>query len=229
MAKKDTHAADAYEYGVYHTHNRHTCILVHTGERYTEYIPMEASAVQVLRMENREFARTYTPRPDYPVRRAAEIYLHSPGKVVAPKAREHLQRILADPAFAYDSSQFNLPPLKAQLHKEEDPIMATKKTAPTKKTAVEAAKPTKKVAAKAAPVAAEKSRGRPRDDSSTYTVADASSVKRGFIADFVAEATKLGKFTRDKLVGKFSGKEDDAKLLRYFYYCTGQGIFAVAE
>lgn len=228
MAKKDTHATDVYEYGVYHTHNRHTCILVHTGERYTEYIPMEASAVQVLRMENKEFARTYTPRPDYPVRRAAEIYLHAPSKVVAPKAREHLQRILADPAFVYDSSQFNLPPLKAQLHKEEDPIMATKKTAPAKKTAAaEPVQPTKKTA-KAAAAPVEKTRGRPRDDSSTYTVADSSSVKRGFIADFVAEATKLGSFTRDKLVSKFKDT-DEAKLLRYFYYCTGKGIFAVSE
>jgi len=207
--------------------NRHTCIVVGEKGSYTHYIPMEATEVRVVRMSQREFSSLYTYVTDYPVKRAAEIYLGAPGKTVSPQARDLLKRILADPALDYDRSKFSSLPIH-QPHKES--IMATaKKTA----AAAEDTKPVKKTAAAtkatkaAAAEPAKKTRAPKAEDNGSYTVADDSSVKRGFIADYVAAAKKLGTFTKAKLNSKFS-EVDEAKLGRYFYYCTGNGIFAAA-
>lgn len=227
-AKEDPVAS--YVYAVWRDHNRHTCIAVHLDDKFAFFIPMDPLEVSVVRKPIREFNALYTPYTEYPVKRAAEIYLNAPSKVVAEEAREHLTRIISDPAFEYDSSLFNRPPIKAR--KEEDTMATAKKAAaPAKKSEKAAAaegKPTK-ASAKAAPAkAAEKGAGRPRDDNATYTIGDDSSVKRGFIADFVGEAKKLGTFSRDKLLTKLKGKAEDEKLLRYFYYCTGKGIIVEA-
>lgn len=216
-----------YDYAVFRDHNRHTCIRVSVDGHQVKFIPMEAKEVKVVRMADKHFISVYTPYTEYPVKRAAEIYLFAPSKEVSPQAREHLERIIADPAFEYDRSQFNNPP--PQAARKEDDMAAAKKTPAAKTPAEKPAKKSAKAAAEAAE-APKKRGGRPRaDDNATYTVGDDSSVKRGFIADYVAAAKKLGNFTRDKLNAKMAGGEaDDAKLLRYFYYCTGHGIFKQA-
>lgn len=226
----DAPATTSPQFAVYWDYGRHTCIRVGERNGSVLLIPMEASEVRVVRMAEREFVSTYTPVPEYPVKRAAEIYLGAPGKTVDAQARDLLRRILADPSLDYDRSKFSVLPIHQPL---KESTMATKKTAaaaaedskPVKKTAA-ATKATAQPTAKAAK--AEKPTKSAKEDNATYTVADASSVKRGFIADYVAAAQKLGTFTRDKLNGKFADVEA-AKLVRYFYYCTGHGIFAEAK
>lgn len=206
------------DYQVMWDENRHTCIYLTETCNSAFFIPLTVGEIDVRHMRASEFAVIYSRIPDYPVRRAAELYLNSPVKqVVTSQAREHLARILADPAYAYDASQF-----KDFVHQplEKEPVMATaKKAAPAKKV------PAKKAAAKAAPA---KKAAAKREDNATYKVKDAEAAKRGFIKEFVDAAAKLGSFTRDKLVAKVvsGGKADEAKALRYFYYCTAKGIIA---
>ncbi len=53
-------------------------------------------------------------------------------------------------------------------------------------------------------------------------------MKRGFLREYVDHAKGMKKFTRDALVAAFKGKQEDERLVRYFYYCTGKAIFAAA-
>lgn len=208
--------SNEYTYGVYQDENRHTCIKLKEDDKHVWFVPMAAGELAQARMTSREFAHTYKVMTEYPVRRAAEMYLGSPvPQVVAPEVREHLEHILADPAYAYDSSQFKTQPRK-------EVTMATAKKTPA---------PAKKAAAKktVAPAAKKTSKATATDDKS-YKIGDDSGVKRGFISEFVGIAREMGKtFTRDALVGhKKLAAVEEAKRLRYFYYCTGHGIFAEA-
>jgi hypothetical protein len=199
---------------------------------------MLAGDLSIQKMHNREFESTYTPIPNYPLKRAAEKFLfRAELQSVQPQAREHLERILRTEESKLSSIQ--------QPMKEEDDMSTQEEgasSAPAKKAAkanpAKKTPPAAKKSAKAAPAPAKKAskkeaeapkRGRPRDDDSTYKVGDTASVKRGFLADYVAAAQKMGTFTRDKIVKKMISDEvDEAKSLRYFYYCTGKGIFAQA-
>jgi hypothetical protein len=102
----------------------HTCICVAIERKYTYYIPMEPHVVRVAKATHEEFRadydRLYT---EYPVRRAAEIYLAAPDKEVTPEARQHLEAILADPAYEYDRSAYSTP------HVIQEKLMAKKNAA----------------------------------------------------------------------------------------------------
>ncbi len=113
-----------HDYAVFRD-GSHSAIRVGVERKYTYYIPMEASVVRVTSMEHREFAEAYKPYTNYPVRRAAEIFLAAPDKEVSPKAREHLEAILADPSYAYDGSQFS----QLQLLQPKEKPMPAKKSA----------------------------------------------------------------------------------------------------
>jgi len=220
------------DYGVYQDFNRHSAIRVKVGDSWTYFIPMLAGELRVDRLSHHEFARQFKQLPDYPLQRAAEKFLNRTLQTVAPRAREHLERILRGQPSSSPTTE------EGELTMSDK--IAGKKAAPAKKAAEKPAAPAKKGAKAAAPAAptpakkgakasaapAEKTRGRPRDDSSVYTVGNTESVKRGFLAEYVAAAQKLGNFTRDALVKKF---EDTERALRYFYYCTGKGIFAATQ
>lgn len=211
-------------YRLFRDHNRHHCICVSVERKYTYFIPMEAAEVRVAQMAHEEFAHTYEPVEEYPVRRAAEIFLAAPNKEVAPKAREHLEAILADPAYVYDSSQFSVPNVikenmmarsaakiadeigaKAPRNKKEALQAAEKhdkanlprntKAAPKEEPAAPAAKKAPK--AEAAPKAAS-GRAPAADMTVKLKVGDTSSVKRGFMAEFVTRAAELEKASRGK-------------------------------
>ena len=203
--------------------NRHTCIHVAAERIYSYYIPMEASEVAVRRLENKEFEYTYTVIPDYPVRRAAEIYLAAPDKEVHPKARSHLEAILADPAYAYDPAQYSTPHVfkEKEMAKAAAAVaegVAPKATKASKKSEALAAAaeviksaqaPIVGKAPKAAPapkvakekVAAEpKPRGRAPtvELSARLKVGNIESVKRGYMLAFVTKAQELEKLSRGK-------------------------------
>lgn len=223
-------------YGVFQDFNRHTAIRVGEGHKWTYFIPMQAGELSIQRLTNREFAHTYKQLTDYPLQRAADKFLNR-GELqsVAPQAREHLERILRGEGAAQPSSSNEDEETMTQENQGAEAAPAKKAAkkappAPAKKGAAkkEAPAPAKKGAAKKAAEAAPK-RGRPREDNATYKIGDTSSVKRGFLADYVAAANKMGTFTRDKIVAKMTSDEvDEAKALRYFYYCTGHGIFVAA-
>lgn len=212
-------------YRLFRDHNRHHCICVAVERKYTYFIPMEAAEVRTRALAHEEFARTFEPVEEYPVRRAAEIFLAAPDKEVAPEAREHLEAILADPAYVYDRSLYSVP----NVIKENQ--MATKKAAQVaeeiaakprnKKEALqaaekhdqanlprnvkaapkgEAAAPAKKAAKKDAEAPAAKTGGRAPsfDMEGRYKIGDASSVKRGFMLEFVTRAQELEKASRGK-------------------------------
>lgn len=207
----------------------HSCICVAVERKFTYFIPMEAAQVRVAQMEHRAFAEDYKPYPEYPVRRAAEIYLNSPDKEMTPKAKEHLDAIMADPAYAYDRSQFS------QLNVLKEKQMARKQTAADVATEIDAkpksrkeavaeadkviasqaphhikaGKPAaagkvvaKKPAGKTAKAKAEKAEPAARKPAANMTarlkVGDASKVKGGFMAEFVARAEALQKASRGK-------------------------------
>ena len=66
--------------------------------------------------------------------------------------------------------------------------------------------------------------GRPRDPRERFYVADDSHATSGFMLEFVQTAKKMKSFTRDSLLNRFPNVER-AKLLRYFYQCSGWGVF----
>jgi len=110
----------------------YTCIRLSIGATHTHYISLATLAVQ--KAPNREFHEAWGEYPEYPVRRAAELYLGTPHRELEPQARRHLEAIVRDPATVYN--------LDAMQPKEET-TMATataKKTAPAKKAAPTAAK-----------------------------------------------------------------------------------------
>ena len=102
-----------------------------------------------------------------------------------------------------------------------DTIVKASAKTPAKVPAKKAAAPAKKV-----PVAKQA-------DDTQYKVADDSSIKRGDVRTFVDVAKGLKKFKRDELVAAvlkkakdYTNPMDEARALRYFYYCTGHGVIA---
>lgn len=212
------------DYGIFANHNRSTAVRVLRGHKWTHLIHMETSSVSVKRLPNREFDTEFKPL-NYDLKKAAGFFLRRPEvQSVTPQAREHLERILRGEG---STTQLEQPDEESEMSEENGadapiPKKAAAKKAAGKKVAVKKAAG-KKVAVKKA--AAPTNRGRPRDDNATYKIGDTSSVKRGFLSEYVAVATKMNSFTRDKIVAKFP---DADRATRYFYYCTGHGIFAAA-
>lgn len=209
-------------YSVLRDHNRHHCICVGVERKYTYFIPMAAAEVKVDALVNEEFKQLYE-ECGYPVRRAAEIFLASPDKEVSPKAREHLEAILADPAYVYDRSLYPEPHvLKEKLmataskkatsavngrrktdsaaHEEAAKVMAAagpivSKAAKKAPVAAVAATPAKKGAVKAA---AAKGRVPAMDPSTKVKVGNAEAAKRGYMLEFMTMAQAMDKASRGK-------------------------------
>jgi hypothetical protein len=236
-------------YSVRRDENRHTCICVAVERKFTYFIPMEASEVKVRRMENQEFAASYEVVPEYPVRRAAEIFLRAPGKEVSDEARGHLEAVLSDPAYAYDEAQFSSIP--SNLNKDLD-TMVKKAAQVAEQVAAKTPRGRKVVAesevtgtipprktAKAPAEAKPKTTGRApaMDPETRIKVGDTASVKRGFMAEFVAKAQELEKasrgrgFTIASIVESLTTEEHAASWVRtYVTYALDakRGILVVA-
>lgn len=154
-------ATPAFRYAVYKNGHSNTCIVVPGRDpKRTYYIPMDPLEVAVKSTPAREFASEYSEMPGYPAKRAAELYLFTERfKTFTQEAREHLEKLVADPAYAYDVSQFK--PIQKSPEKEHNmSATETTTTAPAKKAAPAPAKkaaPAKVPAAKkAAPAPAKK-------------------------------------------------------------------------
>lgn len=129
----------------------YTCILLNEGAKFVQFIPM--ASLKIEKMEARAFYQKWEEYKEYPVRRAAELYLGAGVyREIGDKEREHLNAIVANPATVYQLAP-------TTVNKEEN-IMATAKKTPAKKaapkkeanginTVVTGAKPPAKVAAAA--------------------------------------------------------------------------------
>lgn len=252
----NTHQPDVCP-GVY-MDGSHTCIVVKRTDTHTSFVPM--ASLEVTKVANGVFDSDWHYNAQYPVRRAAQVYIGAGEyRPIPDKTRELLSEIAADPATSY-------PPFANQPEGTEKMATATKKAsekkaaAPAKngvETVVKGAKavaakkapwdkngakaepapaPAKKTAAPAKTVAAKAPAAAKKPAVSgdvAHKVADDSKVKRGFLRDYVDAAKdmqKAGKsFNRDQLVNKFKAQQDEERLVRYFAYCTGNGIFAPAK
>lgn len=143
------------EYYVAHNQHRQTCIVVPSTSRdrgRTCYIPMDPLEVGVKSLPTKEFQAEYEVMPEYPVKRAAELYLYTETfKTFSSEARQHLERIVADPAYSYNAEQFKPIPRKQENVMSEAQTTATaakKSTAPVKAAKPEAAKAPAKKASK---------------------------------------------------------------------------------
>jgi hypothetical protein len=126
----------------------YTCIRIHDGVKFVQFISM--ANLKLEKMEARAFYQKWEEYKEYPVRRAAELYLGAGEyREIGGKEREHLVAIVADPATTYQLAPTTV---------KEVNIMATAKKAPAKKaagkkevnginTVVTGAKPPAKVAA----------------------------------------------------------------------------------
>lgn len=101
----------------------------------------------------------------------------------------------------------------ASPNDEKEPIMSATAIATSKK----AAAPVKSTAAAVKPL------------DGNFKIGDDSSVKRGFLREYVDHAKTLKTFTRAQLVTKFKSKEDEGRLVRYFGYAVKHGIFVATK
>lgn len=154
-------------YGVFQDLNRHTCIRVKIGVRYTEFIPMEAGALGIQKINSTEFAKTYEPLLNYSLQRAAEKYLfRSELQEVQPQAREHLRKILeyaggTAPVYTLPTQPAKQPIESTKMARKQATQEVTEEVqdAPAPKAAKKVAKTAEKKAAKVgAPPAAAKRR-----------------------------------------------------------------------
>ena len=115
----------------------YTCVRVSEGPKFVHFIPMDT--LQLTKQVAEEFYQEWGEYTEYPVRRAAELYLGAGEyREIGIEERKHLEAIVADPATVYDLAPQPVP--KSQ----EVYTMATAKTAPAK---TPAAKPGKTAAA----------------------------------------------------------------------------------
>lgn len=128
---------------VYRSHGQsYTCITTKEDAKYVHFIPM--ATLQLERAERRDFYAEWGEYPEYPVRRAAELYLGSGEyREIGPKELAHLEAIRdGSPSYNLDEPQ----------PKVKEPNMATvakKQPAATKTAAAE--KPLKGAGKAAAP------------------------------------------------------------------------------
>jgi hypothetical protein len=123
----------------------HSAIVVDRTEAHTYFIPL--ATLKVEKLSNKTFDADWAVYPEYPVRRAAEVYLGAGQyRTIPVQVREHLTRIVADPATVY-------PTFESTQGKSK---MASKAPAPRNgiNSVVESSK--KPVKAAAAPVADKK-------------------------------------------------------------------------
>lgn len=183
----------------------YTCIRVGVGSKFTSFIPLETLTLS--KTDNREFHDEWEEYTEYPVRRAAELYLKAPHRQIDSKTKAQLAAIIVDPTTVYEIEP--QPPKKeptmakiatAAAKKAPAAKKAVEKTAPAatkapvKTAATKAPAKTPVAKADAAKVGATKA-----PDTTKYKVIAPDAPRRGETADYVAQAVKMKTFTRSAL------------------------------
>ena len=145
-------------FAVFQDAQRHSCIRIAQSNKTVTFIPM-ATELLVYELTHYEFERQYTIKlEDYPVKRAAELYLEAKHLLCSDLAKRHLEFIcgksFVDPVvplnFDNQESIMATKPATKPAAKVDAKAPAVKTTAPAKAPAVKVAA---KVDAKATPVA----------------------------------------------------------------------------
>ena len=130
---------------VYRRHGQsYTCITTKEDAKYVHFIPM--ATLQLERAERRDFYAEWGEYPEYPVRRAAELYLGSGEyREIGPKELAHLEAIRdGSPSYNLDEPQPKVKePNMATVAKKQP---AAPKAEKADKTAGKAAAPAKQPA-----------------------------------------------------------------------------------
>jgi hypothetical protein len=80
--------------------NTHTAIVIDRTDTHFLYVPL--ASLKIEKISHKDFASEWVAYPEYPVRRAAEVYLRAGDyRQIPAQTREHLNRIVADPATEY--------------------------------------------------------------------------------------------------------------------------------
>lgn len=143
---------------VYRRHGQsYTCITTKEDAKYVHFIPM--ATLQLERAERRDFYAEWGEYPEYPVRRAAELYIGSGEyREIGPKELAHLEAIRdGSPSYNLDEPQPKVKePNMATVAKKQP---AAPKAEKADKTAGKAAAPAKQPAKQPAAPKAEKAEG----------------------------------------------------------------------
>lgn len=240
------------------TDGSYTCICIARSAAAVKFISMSELDVETL--SPKAFDALWAVKPEYPVKRAAERYLASVQyRTIPAKAYEHLSSIAASAADYATFESVNVKPkgtvimakkapngmdsivntAKTKPRAEAKPVAkAPAKTKPQAKAAAAPKAPAVKAPAKTKPeaVKAPKAAAAPKTpkapDTTKYKIGDVTSVKRGFLAEFVEKAQALKQFTREAVeaaCGEAVGTPEHAKMRTYFPYCVGKGIFTAAK
>ena len=133
----------------------HSAIVVDRTEAHTYFIPL--ATLKVEKLANKAFDAEWAAYPEYPVRRAAEVYLGAGQyRTIPAQLREHLTRIVADPATVYptfESTQGKSKMAKAPTRNGINSVVDSSKK-PVKAAAAPVAADKKPVAAAKPPVKA---------------------------------------------------------------------------
>jgi len=138
-------AVGGSDYCVFQDEQRHTCIRVRCDKAGVWFIPYEASHLDLEFLTNYEFEHRF-PRQleDYPVRRAARMYV-APWQTISPDAKKHLLHLTGGDFPTANTLNFqNKESIMTDEAKAKD---EAKKAAPKKAAAPKAEKPTKASAA----------------------------------------------------------------------------------
>lgn len=204
----------------------YSCITLGEDVKFVHFIPMET--LKLTKVGRREFYAEWGEFPEYPVRRAAELYLGAGVyREIGPEETTRLKAIKAgSPAYNLDESY---------QPKEKEPKMATvakKQPAATKGEAAE--KPLKGAGKAAAPKAekAEKSAGRPASvalEGKFLIPEDGKSPNRGVRLAVYEEASKSKKgFTLANVVAKLGEEHGESAVNSAFKRLVEKGIFVAA-
>lgn len=146
-AKKVVASSDAL--CVFQDAERRTCIRLSVDKSGVEFIPFRTDLMDICKISNKDFEIRYIiPLPEYPVKKAAELYLGALWLEMSKEAKKRLEKICSTKSFNYDPLT-----LPESIMTKATTKPATSKTAGAKTTAAPAAKG---AATKAAPAPAAK-------------------------------------------------------------------------
>ena len=235
---------------VYHDQRR-TCIVLSRTPSGVSYITLAALSLEKTTLK--AFDAEWTEYPEYPVRRAAELYLGAAQyRKIPAQVSELLRGIVEDPSTLYPTFESSIrkyimakttkaAPAKtaktAAAAPAKNPFAALAaaaqlkpaapaKAAPAKAAPAKAAKPTAAPVKAATPAKAAKAAAAP---AASDKLANTDAVKRGFLREYVEVARGLKTCTREALEQHWGGRAADAKMGTYFPYCVGKGIFEPAK
>lgn len=148
MTKKQPKKQEVPAFQAYTTHNRNTCIQVERADGAVKFIPLSVEGLDVHVLSEEGFDQKYSPMVDYPVDKAAKLYVEYSQNLGASKeALDFLGQIINISKQEYDMATAK----KAATAAVKTAKAAQKKEPAGKKPVAKAAVAKKEAPAKKAP------------------------------------------------------------------------------